>query len=164
MPRNTQSNRGGNNRSRRSNNNNPEGYNQYNSGWMDSARERPVAAAGLAAAAVGAGVFLWSRRNQISEQLSNLSDQIGEWSENMSSDREFETAGGESSFSSSAGSRNIGDFNDTSFAGSTTRKSTPRSASSTANKRRSATSGVSSGSGTMSGGSLDTGPNGRGGE
>ena len=105
MPRNTQSNRGSNTRSRRSNNNNPEGYNQYNSGWMDSARERPVAAAGLAAAAVGASVFLWSRRNQISEQLSNLSDQIGEWSENMTSrggSEEFEMAGSESSFSDSS--------------------------------------------------------------
>ena len=36
-----------------------------------------------AAAAVGAGVFLWSRRNQISDQLSNLSEQITDWAENM---------------------------------------------------------------------------------
>ena len=54
MPRNTQSNRGGSNRGRRSNNNNPEGYNQYNSGWLDTARERPIAASATAAAAVGA--------------------------------------------------------------------------------------------------------------
>src|SRR5687768_17983374 len=102
MPRNS-NNRGGSRGGRRSNNNNPEGYNQYNSGWMDTARERPVAAAAAAAAAVGAGVFLWSRRSQISDQLSNISDQIGEWSENMSSaDREFEMAGGEA-FSGSAG-------------------------------------------------------------
>ena len=50
-------------------NNNPEGRNQYSSSWMDSARERPMAAAATAAAAVGAGVFLWSRRNQISESV-----------------------------------------------------------------------------------------------
>ncbi|HKH26960.1 MAG TPA: hypothetical protein VKA61_01345 [Sphingomicrobium sp.] len=76
-------------------NNNPEGRNQYSSSWMDSARERPVAAAATAAAAVGAGVFLWSRRNQITDQLSNLSEQISEWTDNMrsgSDQGEFETA------------------------------------------------------------------------
>ena len=94
-------------------NNNPEGRNQYSSGWRDTARERPMATAAAAAAAVGAGVFLWSKRNQISEQLSNLSDQISDWTENMrSADQgdEFETVGsGESSMSSrtsrSTGSR-----------------------------------------------------------
>jgi hypothetical protein len=55
---------------------------------MDSARERPMAAAATAAAAVGAGVFLWSKRNQISEQLSNLSDQISDWTENMRSNQQ----------------------------------------------------------------------------
>lgn len=55
------------------------------SGWMDTARERPLAAAAAVGGAVAAGVFLWSRRNQISDQLSNMSDQIGEWSENMRS-------------------------------------------------------------------------------
>jgi hypothetical protein len=161
MPRNNNNNRGGNRGGRRSKNNNPEGYNQYNSGWMDAARERPVAAAAAAAAAVGAGVFLWSKRGQISEQLSQISDQIGEWSESMSSDRELEMAGGGSQFSST-GSRATSDFSEPSLAGSTTRKATPRSTGSSSSKRRSATTGVSSGSGTMSGGSLDTGPSGRG--
>lgn len=76
-------------------NNNPEGRNQYGSGWIDTARDRPIAAAATAAAAVGAGVFLWSKRNQISEQLSNLSDQISDWTETMrSSDQgsEFDDA------------------------------------------------------------------------
>ena len=50
---------------------------------MDAARDRPMVAAAAAAAAVGAGVFLWSRRNQISNQLSQLSDQIGEWTQNF---------------------------------------------------------------------------------
>jgi hypothetical protein len=80
----------------RGRNNNPEGRNQYSSGWIDTARERPFAAAATAAAAVGAGVFLWSRRNQISDQISNLSDQLGEWTSNTqlgSSDGEFEMAG-----------------------------------------------------------------------
>jgi hypothetical protein len=67
-------------------NNNPEGRNQYSSSsWMDSARDRPIAAAATAAAAVGAGVFLWSKRNQISEQLTNLSDQISDWTDGMRS-------------------------------------------------------------------------------
>jgi len=76
------SNRGGNRG--RGRNNNPEGRNQYSS-WTDTARDRPFAAAATAAAAVGAGVFLWSRRNQISDQLSNISDQLSEWREGMSS-------------------------------------------------------------------------------
>jgi len=84
------------------NNNNPEGRNQY-SGWMDSARDRPITAALTTAAAVGAGVFLWSRRNQISDQLGNLTDQIGEWTENMRSNvpTMMETADGGSSQSTS---------------------------------------------------------------
>ena len=77
----------------RSRNNNPQGRNQYSSSWIDTARDRPIAAAATAAAAVGAGVFLWSKRNQISDQLSNLSDQISDWRQNMSSSDqdEFET-------------------------------------------------------------------------
>lgn len=92
----------------RARNNNPEGRNQYSSSWMDTARDRPIAAAATAAAAVGAGVFLWSKRNQISEQISNLSDQISDWREGMRSsgeEGEFETIGaGGSSTSSTAGS------------------------------------------------------------
>ena len=50
-------------------------------GVMEMARERPLAAAAAAAGAAAAGLFLWSRRAQISDQLSHLSDQIGEWKE-----------------------------------------------------------------------------------
>ena len=67
----------------KSNNRNRTSSRQFGSGVMEMARERPVAAAAAAAAAVGAGVFLWSRRNQISDQLSDLSDQISEWSQNF---------------------------------------------------------------------------------
>lgn len=81
------SNRGGNRR--RGQNNNPEGYNQYNSGWIDSARERPLATAAAVGGAVAAGVFLWSRRSQISDQIAGLSDQISEWREGTSTDSEF---------------------------------------------------------------------------
>jgi hypothetical protein len=73
MPRNN--NRGGRN-------NNPTGRNQYSDwGVMEMARERPIAAAAAAAGAAAAGLFLWSKRSAISQQLSNLSDQFGEWSE-----------------------------------------------------------------------------------
>jgi len=69
-----------------SKNNNPSGRNQYSDwGVMEMARERPIAAAAAAAGAAAAGLFLWSKRSQISQQLSNLSDQIGEWTENMGS-------------------------------------------------------------------------------
>jgi len=74
-----------NNRGR---NNNPSGRNQYSNDWgvTELVRERPVAAAAAAAGAAAAGLFLWSRRAQISNQLSSLSDQIGEWTDNMRSD------------------------------------------------------------------------------
>ena len=58
----------------------PVGRNQYSDwGVMDMARERPFAAAAAAAGAAAAGLFLWSKRAQISDQLSSLSDQIDEW-------------------------------------------------------------------------------------
>ena len=85
------------NSQRGSKNNNPEGKNQYS-------YDRPIATAAAAAAAVGAGVFLWSRRNQISEQLSNLSDQIGEWSESRgwSRSEQLEMADSPTGFDSSS--------------------------------------------------------------
>src|SRR5437868_9378127 len=67
--------------SRDGRNNNPSGGNQYSDwGVMELARERPFAAAAAAASAAAAGLFLWSKRAQISNQLSSLSDQIGDWS------------------------------------------------------------------------------------
>ncbi|MES2136697.1 MAG: hypothetical protein V4502_06515 [Pseudomonadota bacterium] len=86
------SNRGGNrggNRSR-GRNNNPEGINQY-SGLTGKARENPLAAAAAVGGAVAAGVFLWSRRNQISDQIGNLSEQISEWRDGFQSSDEFAT-------------------------------------------------------------------------
>ena len=101
-------NRGGNrggNRSRGGRNNNPEGRNQY-SGVMSTARDNPFAAAAAVGGAVAAGVFLWSRRNQISDQIGNLADQIGEWRDSLGSDSEFESGAGGSggSFMASSGS------------------------------------------------------------
>ena len=80
--RNGSSNRGGNSRSH---NNNPTGRNQYSSGVLDIARDRPVTAAAVAAGAAAAGLFLWSKRAAITDQLSGLSDQIGEWKQSMMS-------------------------------------------------------------------------------
>jgi hypothetical protein len=73
------SNRGGRN-------NNPSGRNQYSDGGViEMARQRPIAAVAAAAGAAAAGLFLWSKRTQITDQLNNLSDQIGEWTEGMRS-------------------------------------------------------------------------------
>ena len=80
------------NNQRKSKNNNPEGRNQYSGGIMDMARERPVAAAAVAAGAAATGLFLWSKRTQISDQLTNLSDQLNEWKSGTGSDFD-DTAG-----------------------------------------------------------------------
>src|SRR4051812_47462877 len=95
-------NRGGN---RGGNNNNPSGRNQYSGGVMDMARERPLAAAAAAAGAAAAGLFLWSRRAQISNQLSNLSDQIGEWGQNIDWGSGSDDTGGFASSGSQGTSR-----------------------------------------------------------
>ena len=91
MARTNQNNRGG-----RSRNNNPSGRNQYSGGVLDMARERPLAAATAAVGAAAAGLFLWSKRTQISDQLSNLSDQVSEWSQNMRSGEGSALFGGDS--------------------------------------------------------------------
>ena len=121
----SQNNRGGRSTSR-SKNNNPEGHNQFSNGWMGIARERPAATAAAAAGAVAAGVFLWSKRAQISEQISQLSDQIGEWTENLSAERansELETVGGGTNLAKSTPT--AGDFgNDTGSTGRSTRTTT----------------------------------------
>ena len=80
-----------NNRGR---NNNPSGRNQYSDwGVMEMARERPIAAAAAAAGAAAAGLFLWSKRAQISDQLSSLSDQFGDWRDSMGSGQTDGTGG-----------------------------------------------------------------------
>ena len=79
------------NRSNRSRSNSSRSSNDW--GVTEMVRERPVAAAAAAAGAAAAGLFLWSKRAQISNQLSNLSDQIGEWTENMGSSESDDTAG-----------------------------------------------------------------------
>src|SRR5580765_4986321 len=74
-----------NNRGRR--NSNPTGRNQYSDwGVIEMAKERPLAATAAAAGAAAAGLFLWSKRAQISDQLSTLSDQFSEWKDRSGSD------------------------------------------------------------------------------
>ena len=51
----------------------------------DTVKDRPLVSAAAAAGAVAAGVFLWSKRNQISGQISRLSDQITDWADEMRS-------------------------------------------------------------------------------
>jgi hypothetical protein len=90
------SNRGGRN-------NNPSGRNQY-SGVMEMARDRPFAAAATAAGAAAAGLFLWSRRAQIGDQLNNLSDQFSEWRSSMESSGDFQSSGNSASRETSSDS------------------------------------------------------------
>jgi hypothetical protein len=101
MPRN---NRGGRN-------NNPTGRNQFSSDWgvMEMARERPMTAAAVAAGTAAAGLFLWSKRAQISDQLTHLSDQISErfGGSEFGQFDEFDDTGGLTT-SASTGSRPTG--------------------------------------------------------
>jgi len=81
---------------------------------MDVARERPIAAAAAAAGAAAAGLFLWSKRNQISQQLSNLSDQISDWTESMSSNGQWSAGDDTGGLTTNRGSSNRGSRSTTS--------------------------------------------------
>ena len=121
-------------------NNNPTGRNQYsNGGIMEMARERPMAAAAVAAGTAAAGLFLWSRRNQISDQISNLSDQLSDWSSNMrsSSDNgELEMADGGTGASMNRGTQSrSGNSRSRSSATSGSTGSTAQSGSSGNNRQ-----------------------------
>ncbi|WP_310467019.1 hypothetical protein [Sphingomonas sp.] len=86
---------------RKSRNNNPEGKNQYSDSWLGSARDNGLTAAVAVGGAVAAGAFLWSRRAQISEEISRLGEQIGEWRESMmadSNEQSFEDDSSETAF------------------------------------------------------------------
>jgi hypothetical protein len=88
MATNNRTGRRSGNRGRGGRNNNPEGRNQY-SGMMSTARDNPLTTAAAVGGAVAAGVFLWSRRNQISDQIGNLADQISEWRDRTETDGGF---------------------------------------------------------------------------
>lgn len=91
MATNNRSGSRGSNGGRRGQNNNPKGRNQY-SGVVGTALENPLATAAVAGGALAAGLFLWSRRNQISDQIGDLADQIGKWRGGMASGADL-TAG-----------------------------------------------------------------------
>jgi hypothetical protein len=151
MPR--ENNRGGSSRSSRSSRN--------DWGVMEMARERPIAAAAAAAGAAAAGLFLWSKRSQISQQISNLSDQIGEWTENMGSG-----GGNPPAMDDTAGLTTTGRSGTRSGAGSRS-ASGPRSRTSTTGRSRgmSETGGGNASLGAHSGGMGTTtsgSPRGRG--
>ena len=137
---------------RRGRNNNPEGRNQYSNGWVDAARDRPIAAAATAAAAVGAGVFLWSKRNQISEQISNLSDQISDWTQDMrSSDQdEFETMDAGTMSGAATGSTSARTSRSTGSRPTSTRGRTDKGMSETGGGNASLGAHTGSGAGTAS--------------
>jgi len=124
------------------NNNNAEGRNQYSNGWMDAAKDKPFTTAAAAAAAVGAGVFLWSRRNQISDQISNLSGQLYDWADEM------RTGNSERSSREFAGTEGINESSATrSNRGSTgSRSSATRSTGSAKSRGQSPTSAQNVGS------------------
>ena len=60
------------------NNNNPEGRNQYSSDVMSAVKDHPLATAAAVAGAVGAGVFLWSNRERVGNQVNRISRTAGE--------------------------------------------------------------------------------------
>ncbi len=92
--------RAGNGR-RSGRNNNPEGRNQYS--------RSPLATAATVGGAVAAGIFLWSRRNQISEQIGNLAEQVGEWRDGFASNRtSFDDSDSSESFTEASGSASAG--------------------------------------------------------
>ena len=67
--------------------NNPTGRNQYSDwGVIEMVKERPLAATAAAASAAAAGLFLWSKRTQISDRLNSLSDQFSGWRDSNGSD------------------------------------------------------------------------------
>jgi hypothetical protein len=96
--------RGDNRRGGRTNNS--KGRNQH-SGVTSTVGNNPLATAAAVGGAVAAGVFLWSRRNQISDQIGNLADQISDWREGMVSDSgsTAEDTGSGENFMARSGSR-----------------------------------------------------------
>jgi len=50
---------------------------------MGAARSNPLAAAAVVSGAIAGSLFFWARRNQISDQIGSLADQLDEWREGM---------------------------------------------------------------------------------
>ena len=128
----------------RGRNNNPSGRNQYSSDWMGTVRDRPMTTAAAAAAAVGAGVFLWSKRSQIGDQISRLSEQVTDWADEMrsgsgSSSRELAMTAGPNESSAIESSRATGSRSSRSTGSRSGRTSASRSSGASMNASRSNT-------------------------
>lgn len=78
----------------------------WSSGMVNGARENPLATAAAVGGAVAAGVFLWSRRNQLSDQIVNLAQQVSERGQAIAYDSENSAAG--DSFMAKSSSRPSG--------------------------------------------------------
>jgi uncharacterized protein HemX len=128
-------------------NNNPHGHNQHTNQWMETARDHPIATAAAAAGAAGAvaaGVYLWSHRNEVGNQVNKISrtasemgrkasEKASEWTDQMrSNDSDYSMTG-----SNESGA--IG----------TSRRSGSQSKSSTATRGQSSKSGLSSRTGAQ---------------
>ena len=70
------------------------------------AQSNPITTAAAVGGAIATGIFLWSRRNQLSGQITNLAEQVNEWRERRGSDQGSNTStgagGGEEGSTSSA--------------------------------------------------------------
>jgi hypothetical protein len=103
--------------------------------WTETARDHPLTTAAAAAGAAAAGVFLWSRRNQISDQIGRLSNQFADWTESMqagANDRELALAEGSNESSAIGASR-----------ATAARRSASKSRGTNARKTSSSTRGMS---------------------
>ena len=76
----------------------------YAGGFIEAVKARPLRTAAIAAGAAGASAFLWARRAQLADQVSNLGDAISERfvsnegeQSGTSSARDSEIGGGSSS-------------------------------------------------------------------
>ena len=101
--------RNSSNRSRASNRSSDE---PLMSQWAQTAKDNPLRTAAVAAGTVAAGVFLWSKRNEISDQISSLSDQITDWANEMrggegGNSRELALTGGPNESSAIESSRAV---------------------------------------------------------
>ena len=126
MARNSRSN---NNRSRSSNRSSDE---PLMSQWGETAKDNPFKTAAVAAGAVAAGVFLWSKRNEISNQISELSDQIADWTNEMRNggdSRELALTGGPNESSAIESSRATRSTGSRSRSTGSSRSGSPRSGS-----------------------------------
>src|SRR5687767_10820625 len=73
----TQSSKGGGNRARGGGSKN-SGGNRQDGSFLGALRDKPYAAAGVAAGVAAAGAFLWSKRSQIGEAVDSGMEKLDE--------------------------------------------------------------------------------------